>query len=49
MDRDVLTRQLSGELDTELKRQKLLAGYAEELSRKRLEWQEIQVSLVAGA
>ena len=49
VDQDVLARQLSGELDTEAKKQKLLAGYAEELSRKRLEWQQIQVSVVAGA
>ncbi|MBU0831160.1 MAG: recombinase family protein [Alphaproteobacteria bacterium] len=49
VDQDVLARQLSGELDTEDKKQKLLAGYAEELSRKRLEWQQIQVSVVAGA
>lgn len=49
VDQDVLTRQLSGELDTVNKKQKLLAGYAEELSRKRLEWQQIQVTLVAGA
>jgi hypothetical protein len=32
VDQDVLARQLSGELDTEDKKQKLLAGYAEELS-----------------
>ncbi|MCJ8240630.1 recombinase family protein [Peteryoungia algae] len=49
VDQDVLARQLSGALDTEDKKQKLLAGYAEELSRKRLEWQQIQVSVVAGA
>ena len=49
VDQDVLASQLSGELDTEDKKQKLLAGYAEELSRKRVEWQEIQVTLVAGA
>jgi hypothetical protein len=46
---DLMTRMASGEIDTEDKKQKLLAGYAEELSRKRLEWQQIQVSVVAGA
>lgn len=46
---DLMTRIASGEIDTQAKKQKLLAGYAEELSRKRLKWQEIQVSLVAGA
>ena len=46
---ELLARMASGEIDTEDKKQKLLAGYAEELSRKRVEWQEIQVTLVAGA
>ncbi|MBU0557929.1 MAG: hypothetical protein KKF13_18390 [Alphaproteobacteria bacterium] len=46
---DLMTRMASGEIDTEAKKQKLLAGYAEELSRKRVECQEIQVTLVAGA
>ncbi|PDT75456.1 Site-specific recombinase and resolvase superfamily protein [Sinorhizobium sp. BJ1] len=46
---DYLARHESGELDTELKRKKLLDAYAEELSVKRLEWQNIQVSVVAGA
>lgn len=49
IEQHVLARELSGEIDTEDKKQKLLAGYAEELSRKRLEWQQIQVSVVAGA
>jgi hypothetical protein len=31
VDQDVLARQLSGELDTEDRKQKLLAAYAEEL------------------
>ena len=48
-ENDLMTRMASGEIDTEAKKQKLLAGYAEELSRKRVEWQQIQVSLVAGA
>ena len=34
VDQDVLARQLSGELDTEVKKQKLLAVYAEELECK---------------
>jgi hypothetical protein len=47
----VLTRQVgdnSLQLD-EAETKKLLDAYAEELSMKRLEWQNIQVSLVAGA
>jgi AraC family ethanolamine operon transcriptional activator len=31
------------EIDTEAKKQKLLAGNAEDLSRKRVEWQQLQV------
>ncbi len=49
MDQDVLTRQLSGELDTEAKKQKLLEAYAEELPRKLPNWENLQVLLVAGA
>ncbi len=45
---DYLERLRAGELDTEQKRKKLLDAYAEELSVKRLEWQNIQVSVVAG-
>ncbi|RXT18508.1 hypothetical protein B5P46_26715 [Rhizobium leguminosarum] len=37
----------SGELDTQQKRKKLLDGYVEELSVKRLAWVNLQVSLVA--
>jgi hypothetical protein len=48
-DHDYLARLNAGEIDTELKRKKLLDAYAEELSVKRLEWQNIQVSVVAGA
>lgn len=44
-----LERLRAGELDTEQKQKKLLDAYAEELSLKRLEWQNIQVSVVAGA
>jgi hypothetical protein len=36
-------------IDTEHKKKKLLEAYAEELSVKRLEWSNIQVSVVAGA
>ena len=49
VDQDLMARQMSGEIDTDLKRKKLLDAYAEELSVKRLEWQQIQVSVVAGA
>ncbi|MGZ2421921.1 hypothetical protein ACVIRM_000883 [Rhizobium laguerreae] len=35
----------SGELDTQQKRKKLLDAYAEELSVKRLEWQNIQACI----
>ena len=44
-----LEKLRAGELDTEQKRKKLLDAYAEELCVKRLEWQQIQVSVVAGA
>ena len=46
---DYLTRVETGELDTEQKQKKLLDAYAEELSVKRLEWANLQVSVVAGA
>ncbi|MCF6368138.1 hypothetical protein [Rhizobium halophilum] len=39
----------AGELDTELKKQKLLEAYAEELEAKRKDWKNLQVSVVAGA
>ena len=44
-----LEKLRAGELDTEQKRKKLLDAYAEELSVRRLEWVNIQVSVVAGA
>ncbi|MFD1328001.1 hypothetical protein [Mycoplana ramosa] len=44
-----LEKLRAGELDTEQKRKKLLDASAEELSMKRLEWANIQVSVVAGA
>ncbi len=47
--RDYLEKLYAGELDTEQKRKKLLDAYAEELCVKRLEWQQIQVSVVAWA
>ncbi|MGY5811704.1 recombinase family protein [Rhizobium sp. LEGMi198b] len=46
---DYLEKLRAGELDTEQKQKKLLDAYAEELSVKRLEWANIQVSVVAGA
>ena len=46
---DYLEKLRAGELDTGHKKKKLLDAYAEELSVKRLEWQNIQVSVVAGA
>ncbi len=46
---DYLEKRRAGELDTEQKQKKLLDAYAEELSVKRLEWANIQVSVVAGA
>ncbi|MGV1989460.1 hypothetical protein ACQZ5N_22850 [Agrobacterium sp. 22-221-1] len=45
---DYLEKLRAGELDTEQKQKKLLDAYAEGLSMKRLEWQNIQVSIVAG-
>ena len=46
---DLMAKIASGEIDTEQKQKKLLDAYAEELSVKRLEWVNIQVSVVAGA
>ncbi|WP_230640366.1 hypothetical protein [Shinella sumterensis] len=46
---DYLEKLSAGEVDTEAKQKKLLDAYAEELSMKRLEWANIQVSVVAGA
>jgi hypothetical protein len=46
---EYLERLRAGEIDTEQKQKKLLDAYAEELSLKRLEWQNIQVSVVSGA
>ncbi len=46
---DLLARIASGELDTEQKRKKLLSEYAEELLKKFPEWENLQVSVVAGA
>nr|WP_186363412.1 hypothetical protein [Rhizobium sp. ACO-34A] len=43
---DYLARFRAGELDTAQKQKKLLDAYAEELCVKRLEWSNIQVSLV---
>ena len=38
----------SGEIDTEAKKQKLREAYAEELLKRSPEWENLQVSLVAG-
>ena len=46
---DFMSRLASGELDTEAKKQKLLDAYAEELLRKYGEWENLRVSVVAGA
>jgi DNA invertase Pin-like site-specific DNA recombinase len=46
---DLLTRIASGEIDTEGKRKKLLSEYAEELLKRFPEWENLQVSVVAGA
>ena len=46
---DFVARLASGELDTAAQRKKLLDAYMEELSRKYGEWENLRVSLVAGA
>ena len=46
---DFMARLASGELDTEAKKEKLLKAYAEELLKVAPEWENLQVSLVAGA
>ena len=46
---DLMARMASGESNSEDKKKKLLEAYAEELSRKRLDWQQLRVFLVAGA
>ncbi|NTA50729.1 hypothetical protein G6L34_21680 [Agrobacterium tumefaciens] len=46
---DLMARIASGEIDTEQKRKKLLDSYEEELRRKYPEWENLQVSVVAGA
>lgn len=46
---DLMTRLASGEIDTEAKKNKLIEAYIDELSRKLPEWENLQVSLVAGA
>ena len=39
----------SGEIDTEAKKNRLIEAYIDELSRKLPEWENLQVSVVAGA
>ena len=46
---DLMARIASGEIDTEEKREKLLGQYAEELRLLYPEWENLQVSVVAGA
>ena len=46
---NVLARQLSGQIDGEAKKQKLLKAYAEEFSRRFPKWENLQVSLAARA
>ena len=46
---DMMARIASGEIDTEAKKEKLLEAYAEELLRRSPEWENLQVSVVAGA
>ena len=43
------SRIASGEIDTEEQKEKLLEAYAEELLRKYSEWENLQMSVVAGA
>ena len=46
---DLMTRMASGEIDTEAKKNKLIEAYIDEMSRKLPEWENLQVSVVAGA
>jgi DNA invertase Pin-like site-specific DNA recombinase len=46
---DYMAKLHSGEVSTEAQKRKLLDAYAEELCVRRLEWSNIQVSVVAGA
>ncbi|PLK68678.1 Site-specific recombinase and resolvase superfamily protein [Rhizobium sp. TH135] len=46
---DLMTRMTSGEIDTEAKKNKLIEAYMDEMSRKLPEWENLQVSVVAGA
>ena len=46
---DYLTRLRAGELETKQKQKQFKNAYAQELSIKRREWKNIQVSVVAGA
>ncbi len=48
-EHDFQRRLRAGELETEHKKKKLLEAYSEELERKKLEWDNLQVSVVAGA
>jgi DNA invertase Pin-like site-specific DNA recombinase/flagellar biosynthesis chaperone FliJ len=46
---DLMSRIASGAIDTEHKKKKLLEAYSEELLRRFPEWENLQVSVVAGA
>ncbi len=46
---DLTVRMASGEIDTEAKKNRLIDAYIDELSRKLPEWENLQVSVVAGA
>jgi hypothetical protein len=46
---DLMARIASGEIDTEEKREKPLGQYAEELRLLYPEWENLQVTVVAGA
>ncbi|MGR8965709.1 hypothetical protein [Rhizobium leguminosarum] len=46
---DLMAKIASGEIDTEAKKQKLLDAYAEKLKGKYPEWENLRVSVVAGA
>ena len=46
---DLMARIASGEIDTEEKRKKLLERCGEELEHKYVEWENLRVSVVAGA
>ncbi len=46
---DFIEKLEAGEIETKEKQKKLLDSYEEELRRKYPEWENLQVSVVAGA